>query len=165
MSWVDVVIILCCCISACLGAWRGFTKEVLSLTIWLVAIWLAWQFSWFVEPLLGEWVVAPELKIWAARSAIFISIMATGGLLAWLVREIVKKSVLSGVDRVLGSIFGLGRGVIVVGLMVLLLGISGLDEDPWWQEAALKPYGDLIAEGILFFAEFGGHYIQERNFV
>ena len=79
--------------------------------------------------MLGEWVVAPELQIWAARVFIFIVVMIVGGIVAWLVREIVRASGLSGTDRVLGSMFGFGRGALIVGLAVIVLEYAGLDAD------------------------------------
>ena len=56
MSWIDLLIIAICLGSAGFGFWRGFAKEALSIATWLAAIWLAWRFSWVIEPLLGEWV-------------------------------------------------------------------------------------------------------------
>ena len=165
MSWVDLLIIVGCFASAAFGAWRGLAKEALSLVTWLAAIWIAWRFTWLVEPMLGEWVVAPELKIWVARAVIFVLVLAGGGLIAWLVREIIKHTGLSNTDRVLGSLFGFGRGAIIVGLGVIVLQLSGLDEDPWWQEAKLRPYGDRIAEGIRHYAALGSRYLQEQDLV
>jgi len=165
VSWVDVAIILGCCASAAFGAWRGFAKEALSLVTWLAAIWIAWRFTWLIEPMLGEWVIAPELKIWVARAVIFVLVLAIGGLIAWLAREVIRHTALGGTDRLLGSLFGLGRGAIVVGLFVIVLELSGLDEDPWWQEARLRPYGDRIADGIRYYAALGSRYIQEQDLV
>ncbi|MFL2538626.1 MAG: CvpA family protein [Candidatus Rariloculaceae bacterium] len=162
MSWVDVVIILGCLASAGLGVWRGFMKEMLSLITWLAAIWLAWRFAWVIEPVLSQWVAAPELTLWLARSAIFVMILAVGGILSWFIRKLLLHPVLSGTDRLLGAIFGLGRGVIVVGLAVILLRFLGLEEDSRWQEARLNLYGDRIAESILYYAEFGSRYAQQQ---
>ena len=159
MSWIDLLIIAVCLGSAGFGFWRGFAKEALSIATWLAAIWLAWRFCWVVEPMLGEWVVAPELQIWAARAFIFIVIMIAGGIVAWLVREIIRASGLSGTDRVLGSLFGFGRGALIVGLAVIVLEYAGLDADPWWQGARLKTAGDRVAEGIRYYAALGSSYI------
>lgn len=163
MSWIDLLIVAICLGSAGFGFWRGFAKEALSIATWLAAIWLAWRFSWVVEPLLGEWVVAPELQIWAARVFIFIVVMIAGGIVAWLVREIVRASGLSGTDRVLGSLFGFARGTLIVGLAVIVLEYVGLDADPWWQDARLKTAGDRVADGIRYYAALGSSYIGEAE--
>ena len=148
-----------------MGASRGFAKEALSLMTWLAAIWVAWHFTWLIEPMLGEWVVAPDLKVWVARAVIFVLVLVLGGLIARLVGQVIKHTGLSGVNRILGSLFGLGRGAIVVGLMVIVLELVGLEEDPWWQEAKLRPYGARIADGILHYAPMGSRYIQEQDLV
>ena len=159
MSWVDWLIVVGCLGSAGFGFWRGFAQEALSVLIWLAAIWLAWRFTWVIEPLLGDWVVAPELKIWAARAVIFFLILIAGGLFAWFVRELLRHSGLNSTDRVLGSLFGFVRGVIIVGLVVIGLEYAGLDQDPWWQEAKLSPFSEQVAGGIRYYAALGSRLI------
>ena len=159
MSWVDWLIVVGCLGSAGFGFWRGFAQEALSVIIWLAAIWLAWRFTWVIEPLLGDWVVAPELKIWAARAVIFLLILIAGGLLAWFVRALLRHSGLNSTDSVLGSLFGFVRGVIIVGLVVIGLEYAGLDQDPWWQEAKLSPFSERVAGGIRYYAALGSRLI------
>ncbi|HEY8521620.1 MAG TPA: CvpA family protein [Gammaproteobacteria bacterium] len=163
MAPADYVILFVCLASAAVGVWRGFTKEALSLLTWLAAIWLAWRFSWLVEPLVGRWVEAPSAGVWIARAIVFLLVLIAGAVIAWLVRELVRHTGLSGVDRLLGGVFGFARGALVVGLAVLGLQLTGLDQDPWWQQARLKLYGDRIAAGIRYYAELGGRYLQERT--
>ncbi|HEY5623955.1 MAG TPA: CvpA family protein [Gammaproteobacteria bacterium] len=158
MIWVDWLIVVVCVGSAGFGFWRGFAQEALSVVTWLAAIWLAWQFAWIVEPMLGEWVIAPELRIWAARSLIFVVVLIGGGLISWLVREVIRRSRLGGTDRILGSLFGLVRGVLIVGVGVIVLQFTELDQDPWWQQAALREYGERVAAGIRYYAELGSQY-------
>ena len=163
MSWIDLLIVAICLGSAGFGFWRGFAKEALSIATWLAAIWLAWRFSWVVEPLLGEWVVAPELQIWAARAFIFIIVVIVGGTIAWLVRGLIHASGLSGTDRMLGSLFGLGRGVLIVGLLAIVFEYAGLAADPWWQDAKLRTASDRVADGIRYYAALGSSYIEEAE--
>jgi membrane protein required for colicin V production len=165
MSWVDWFIISGCCASAAFGAWRGFTKETLSLVTWLAAVWVAWRFTWVVEPMLGEWIATPEIKIWIARGLIFMLILIIGGRIAWLFRRVIRGTGLSGADRFLGLLLGFGRGIVVLGLFAIILESSSFEENSWWQEAKIKPYGDRVAEGIRFYVSLGSLYIQEQDLV
>jgi membrane protein required for colicin V production len=163
MSWVDYFILFVCVVSGAFGFWRGFAKEALSLAAWLAAIWLAWRFSWVIEPVLGDWIVAPELKIWTARAIVFVIVLSVGGLIAWSVRALIRHSGLSSTDRTLGGLFGLARGVLIVGLGAIALELAGLDQDPWWQQAKLKPFSDRVAAGIRYYAELGSRILEERE--
>ena len=116
MSWVDLVIVAGCFASAAFGAMRGVCGGRRSpLVTWVAAIWLAWNFSWVVTYFLGEWVVAPGLKVWAGRAIVFVVVLFVGGLAGQMAGSLIKETGLSGTDRVLGSLFGLGRGAIILG--------------------------------------------------
>lgn len=165
MSWVDLVIVVGILASAAFGAMRGGAREIFSLATWIAAIWVAWNFSWVVTYFLGEWTAAPELKVWAGRAIVFAVVLVIGGLAGQMAGSLVWHMGLTGTDRVLGSIFGLGRGAILLGLGVLVLQIAGLDQDPWWREARLSHYGDRLADGIRHYAAAGGLYLQERELI
>jgi membrane protein required for colicin V production len=165
MSAADYLIILVCVASAGFGFWRGFIKEALSLVTWLAAVWLAWRFSWVIEPLLGRWTAAGELKIWVARAVVFLIVLIAGGLAVWLARELVRRTGLSSTDRSLGALFGAARGVLIVGLVALVLQLAGIDQDPWWQRAKLRPLSDRVAAVIRYYAELGSRYLQEQELV
>jgi membrane protein required for colicin V production len=96
---------------------------------------------------------------------VFVLVLALGALAAWLARTLIKHSGLSGVDRLFGAGFGLLRGVVVVGLAVIVLEFASLDQDPWWQEARLRPYADRAAAAVRYYAELGTRYLQERQVV
>lgn len=162
MTPVDYVIIFLCVASALVGLWRGFTAEALSLLTLLVAIWLAWMFAGRVEPLLGEWAGAPEVRLWVARVVIFVTVLILGGLISWLARKLIQHSGLSGLDRLFGAVFGLARAAIVIGLGVIVLEFMGLEQDPWWQQAKLKPHAERAAAAVKYYAELGTRYLQQQ---
>ncbi|HVY66810.1 MAG TPA: CvpA family protein [Gammaproteobacteria bacterium] len=159
MTPADYVILFLCVASAVIGLWRGFTAEALSLLTLLVAIWLAWAFAGRVEPVLGHWVgAAPEVRTWAARVVVFVLALLAGGLISWLARKLIRHTGLSGLDRLLGAGFGLLRAGVLIGLAVLLMQFLGLENEPWWQEARLKPYADRAAAAVKYYAELGNRY-------
>jgi len=160
MTWVDYAIVGICVASAAFGFWRGFVKEAVSLATWLLALLLAWQGAWMIEGRLGEWSAAPELRIWAARAIVFIAVLIIGGLIAWALRALIRSSGLSSTDRSLGAVFGVGRGAILVGLLAMLVGLAGLEQESWWTGARLRPISEQIAEGIYYYAGLGRSYLE-----
>jgi membrane protein required for colicin V production len=162
MTPADYVILFLCVASAVIGLWRGFTAEALSLLTLLVSIWLAWAFAGRFEGMLGTWIGAsPEVRIWAARVIVFVLALLVGGLISWLARKLIRHTGLSGVDRLLGAGFGFLRAVVLIGLAVIVMEFLGLQQEPWWQEARLKPYADQAAAAVKYYAELGNRYLQD----
>jgi membrane protein required for colicin V production len=162
MTPVDYVILFLALVSAAVGVWRGFTTEALSLATLLAAIGLAWTFAGQLEPALGDWTSAVEVRLWTARVIIFVSVLVIGSLVSWLARKLVRHSGLSSLDRTLGAAFGLMRAAVLVGLAVIVLQFAELDREPWWQEARLRPYAERVAAAVKYYAELGSRYLQEQ---
>jgi membrane protein required for colicin V production len=160
MTWIDYAIVAICVASGAFGYWRGFVKEAIALVTWLLAILLAWQGAWLIEDRLGEWSAAPELRIWAARAIIFIAVLIIGGLLAWLLRALIRSSGLSSTDRSLGVVFGLARGILLIGLVAILVDAVDVAGESWWAGARLRPFSEQVAEGILYYADLGSRYFE-----
>jgi membrane protein required for colicin V production len=165
LSSADYAIIAVCGLSAVFGLWRGFVREAFSLVTWLVAIFLAWRFAWVLEPMLAEWIAEPGLRLWAARIVILLLALIVGGLISRAIRAVVHFTGLGGMDRLLGGAFGLARGVLIVGLAVIGLEMAGLHQDPWWQEARLRPLSNRVAEGIRYYGSIGSAYLREQEIV
>ena len=162
MAGVDYVIVLLALLSVLIGVWRGFTTEALSLLTLLAAIGLAWLLAPGVEPHLGDWAAAGEVRLWAARFIIFVVVLALGGLAQWLARKLIRGTGLTSVDRTLGAIFGFLRAAVVLGLAVLVLQFTELDQEPWWQDARLRPYAEQAAEAVKYYAELGTRYLEDH---
>jgi membrane protein required for colicin V production len=75
---------------------------------------------------------------------------------------LIKHTGLSGVDRTLGAVFGFLRAAVVLGLAVLVLQFTELDQEPWWQDARLRPYAERAADAVKYYAELGTRYLQEQ---
>jgi membrane protein required for colicin V production len=165
MTPADYIMVLLVIASALVGVWRGFTLEALALLGLLAAIWLAWAFASRVEPLLGSWAGSPEVRLWAARVVIFVTVLIVGGLISWLARKLIKHSGLSSFDRLLGAAFGLARGAVFIGLGVILIEFLGLGQEAWWEQARLRPYAERAAAAVKYYAEIGTRYLQHQGTV
>lgn len=143
MNWLDYLLLALIVSSFVFGLLRGLVREVVALITWVVAVWLAWDYSPLLEPHMG---LAPEaMRPWAARGVIFLCVFLLGSLLGALLGHLVRLSMLSGVDHVLGGLFGLMRGVLVVGLFVILCHAVGLEGEPWWRDSRLVPFAEQAA--------------------
>lgn len=148
MSVIDYVLIVLVAVSIFIGFVRGFVREAVSLAAWAVAIWVALRYSWILEPWLGRFDEAPSLQLWLARGILFVAVLIAGAIVNYVLGLLVRGTGLSGTDRMLGMLFGFGRGVLVVGVLVIAGQFAGMSEDPWWQDSRLLPYGEQLAEGM-----------------
>ena len=83
-----------------------------------------------------------------------------GGLLSWAIAKLVRLSVLSGTDRALGMIFGLGRGALLVAVVVIGGQLAKFDDNQWWEDSVLMPYAEFVADWLLVMAPKGLELIR-----
>jgi len=155
MPIIDILIAVAVVISVIVGIIRGFVKEAISMAALLVAIWAALYFGPSVGEISDSWISSQELKAWFGRVLVFAVILSIGGLLGWGISKLVRLSVLSGMDRLAGSAFGAGRGILLAALFVLGGEFAGFDNDAWWQKSILIPHLEVVAERIEVMAPQG----------
>jgi membrane protein required for colicin V production len=153
MQGADSIIVAVIAISIIVGIVRGFIREAVALATWLVAIWAAWRFSGFLHPYLGGVLESSEQKAWVARGIVLLVVLLAGALVGTVLSWITNTAAgLSLIDRVLGFVFGLTRGVLLVGFGALL-GLSlHLEHEPWWQHSKLMPYAEAVGGWLGSFA-------------
>ena len=155
MPLIDIVIIFAVTISVIIGIVRGFVKEAISITALLVAIWAALYFGPAVGEVSESWIASKELQMWFGRILVFAIILSIGGLLGWGISKLVRMSILSGMDRLAGAVFGAARGILLAALLVLAGEFAGFSNDDWWDRSLLIPYLEQVAEWIKVMAPQG----------
>ncbi len=148
MNAADYVVIAVVAVSAIVGAVRGLLRESIALGTWVVALFVAWHFSDVIEPHLGGLLAASDVRPWAARVIIVALILLFGAGLGAIVGHYARLSIFSGMDRFFGLIFGAARGVVLIGVFVILGQLLKLDGEVWWRHSMLIPYGDSVANGL-----------------
>ena len=155
MPLIDILIGVAIAISVVVGIVRGFVKEAISIASLLVAIWAALFFGPSVGEVSESWISSAEMQTWFGRILVFAIVLSAGGLLGWGIAKLVRLSVLSGIDRMVGGVFGAGRGVLLAALFILAGQFAGFDNDPWWQNSKAIPYLEVVAEWIKVMAPQG----------
>lgn len=144
MIWVDYVIIGIIGVSALISLMRGFVREALSLAVWVAAFWIAWSFFRDLAPHL-TWFSVPSVRYGIGFAILFIVTLIVGGLVNYLMGQLVDRTGLTGTDRLIGMLFGAARGILLVTVLILLAGLTPLPEDPWWQQSELIDYFQELA--------------------
>ncbi|WP_395375031.1 CvpA family protein [Marinicella sp. W31] len=146
MNWFDLTIISVIGLSVIVSLFRGLIREVLSLLIWIGAFWLAWHFVDDGAELIVNWVDLPSARHLIAFVALFLAALIVGGIINYLVGQLISKTGLAASDRFFGMFFGLARGVVAVTAIVFFVKATPLSQDPWWQQSRLAPYFSDLAE-------------------
>jgi membrane protein required for colicin V production len=155
MPIIDIIILVAIAISVVIGVVRGFVKEAISIAALLVAIWAALYFGPAVGNVSDAWLSSEELQAWVGRIIVFGVVLALGGLLGWGISKLVHLSALSGVDRFMGSLFGAGRGILLVAVAVIGGQFAGFNNDQWWLQSRLIPHLEAVADWIKVMAPEG----------
>ena len=79
---------------------------------------------------------------------IVIIILLLGAAVGAVLNHFVRLSIFSGMDRFLGLIFGLLRGVVLLGVFVILGQVLRLSDERWWTRSLMIPYGESVANGL-----------------
>jgi membrane protein required for colicin V production len=135
MTGFDYVVLGIVGVSVLLSIMRGFVREVLALVSWVVAFIVAKLYAVELVPLLPEAIPNESLKMLAAFLILFLTTLLLCSLLAIALSQIFKKVGLGWIDRGLGAVFGVLRGVLIIGTLVLLAGFTALPKDPMWRNA------------------------------
>jgi membrane protein required for colicin V production len=149
MTLVDYLIVALVILSAAVGVARGFLREVIALVTWLIALLVAWHFAGRLEPYLGGLLSSAAVRPWAARTILFIGVLLVGAALGAIVTHLVRLSIFNSTDRALGFFFGMVRGLVIFGVLVLVCQTLRLNEEHWWRSSRLLPYGERAANLLL----------------
>jgi len=140
MNNVDWIIVAVVVISAAISLLRGFVREALSLGVWVLALVVSRVFSSPVSEILRPYIDMPTMRLGTSYILLIIATLVIGSLITNALSELVKRTGLSGTDRMIGLFFGSARGLIVVMIIVAVMYyLTALQEEDWWQESLLIP--------------------------
>lgn len=154
MVWIDIVLLAIIIVSTVIGLIRGFIREMLSLLAWVIAFWVAITFSKGLSSSLGFFSDSDMVRMVAAFILLFLSTLVIAAVVNFLVAKLLSKAGMGGTDKVIGMVFGLARGVAVVGAGMVVGLVAGLDAEPWWGQSG-------VIEVLQPLANLGKSFIRE----
>jgi membrane protein required for colicin V production len=117
-DWFILIVLIA---SGIISFARGFTKEFLSLFLWLAAFIAAISLEYLATPKINEFIGNAEISKIISYIVVFVIFIFIGGMIIKFISKLIKWSGASGFDRFLGVMFGLIRGSIVLFVIFLLL--------------------------------------------
>lgn len=150
MSGIDLAVLIIILVSALVSLVRGFVREFVSLATWLVAILVTVFFtSRFATLLPRETIESATARTALSAAVLFIGCMMIGSLVSWLVGKLVEGKRIGLLDRILGVLFGLARGLLIVALLVLAANlVPTIKQETWWRTSLLLPRFQVVARFI-----------------
>ena len=147
MNEVDWIILAILSISGLLSLWRGFVKEAISLIFWVTAFILSIRLSVQFSTLIPATIESESVRVMLSFLAIFFGTLIVGGLINRVISSLLKFSGMSGTDRLLGMVFGVVRGgVLVMAALIVLPPFFELEQQPWWRTSILIPKFLMLEE-------------------
>jgi membrane protein required for colicin V production len=140
LTWIDYFIIVVIAGSAIIGVFRGLVNEVLSLVVWVIALWVAFQFSIQLSSVFISYIAQPSLRYGISFVILLLVTLIIGGLIRWLFNKLVESTGLGGINRSIGLVFGLIRGILLVAILILIAEFTKLPTLHAWIHSVLLPH-------------------------
>ncbi len=125
MAVVDISILVVLAFFILKGIFRGLLKEVCSLLGLVLGGVFAFSFYLPLAQVLQDHFNLPaQLCVWISFLVIFLAIVIVFGVIGFVLHRFIKVVFLGGFNRLLGAVFGIIQGVVILSLILLALGSS-----------------------------------------
>ncbi len=130
MNWVDLGVLTVVAFSGMLAFFRGFVREVLGIVAWVGAALFAMSAFHVVQGPFRIYIQNPDIADPAAFAVLFIVALVVFSILASTLGGLARVSMLGGIDKTLGMLFGFARGAALAVFAYIALGLLS-PSDKW----------------------------------
>jgi membrane protein required for colicin V production len=147
--WIDLLVVAVIGASAVFAVYRGFVAETLSIFAWAAAAFATLYFAPSAAPLLGN-SMSPVAGLVVAYVAVFLVVLIPLSFISARFADNVQQSSVGPLDRSLGAVFGIVRGLILISLAYILFTlIVPVKKQPAWIAQAwtlplIQDTGDVL---------------------
>jgi membrane protein required for colicin V production len=149
MTAFDYTVLIIVGLSVLISLMRGFIREVLSIVGWVLAWFVAKTYASQLVPLLPADIPTDKLKIMAGFVILFLAVLLLASLLSIALAGLFKTIGLGWLNRFLGGLFGLIRGLLIVSVLVMLAGMTQLPKDVRWTNAMFSAPLEAMVKQLL----------------
>lgn len=145
MTVFDYAVLTIIGLSILLSVMRGLAQEALALAAWVLSFWLASRYAGDGMNWMPDGLPNDSMRYVAAFLAIFCAVWLASAIVRVTMNQFLKASGLKPLDRFLGAVFGLSRGVLLVLMLVLIAGMTRFPQSQDWRNAMFSPLCEEIA--------------------
>lgn len=151
LTVVDPIVLAVIFISAAYATYKGFVSETLSIFAWAAAAFATLFFGPKLAPVTRGLVAAPWLGVLIGYALIFLIVLIPLSFMSFRFAGSVKNSPVGTLDRVLGAVFGIVRGLAIVGLAYIAFTyvVSVRSQPDWVAKAWTLPIVKGSSEVLL----------------
>ncbi|HIU74007.1 MAG TPA: CvpA family protein [Candidatus Aphodousia faecipullorum] len=142
MNELDWAIVIVLALSTIVGVARGVIREILSIVGWVIGIVFALKYSTELADKIPLESLGPAVRTIIAAVLICVVCVFAIGLLGTILRKMLEAANISAEDRILGSVFGLLRGVVFVCAVVFLAGMTSAPTTSMWKHSFCIPLAE-----------------------
>ena len=174
LNILDIAFLIVVFLSILFGVLRGFIRELFSLIFFIVAVVLSFIFYRDAGNVLMKYIDDRDISNFVGFISIFAVVLIVGSLVTYFIKKICVVGPLKSMDRILGGIFGLLRGILISGIIVFAL-IAFSINDNLLIKSKLSPYvkssievflellPDNVREKFNFFKERVNNHDRQKN--
>lgn len=128
LNILDFAFLIIVALSVFFGLWKGLIRELFSLAFFIIAVVLSFLYYFEAGNMFLKQIKNRDLANFVGFLIIFVSVLIIGSLVTWVIKKVFVIGPLKAVDRILGGVFGLLRGLLISAILVFGLISFHIDE-------------------------------------
>ncbi|HFB2047757.1 MAG TPA: hypothetical protein TECP_00097 [Hyphomicrobiaceae bacterium MAG_BT-2024] len=156
LTYLDIALLAITSISGLLAMYRGFTREVLSIVSWISAACAVFYLIFFQNSLINDFSLIigtkPQLAQIILSSLLFVVVLLIVHMITARISEAILDGPMGIFDRMLGLIFGVARGFLLVVIPYMfwygIISPQNIERDIWVKNSFAKPYIESAASTL-----------------
>jgi len=149
MTIFDYAVLTIIGLSVIFSVMRGMVREVLAILGWVAAFYVGRTYTDQLLPMMPADIPTESLRVLAAFLVLFLATLLLASLLAIVISTIFKKIGLGWLNRLLGAVFGVLRGLLIVCVVVFLAGLTDAPKDARWKNAMFSAPIEALVVSML----------------
>jgi len=151
MTWLDYTLIIIIVLSALYGFFRGIVKEILSLVGWVFSFWVALKYSHNLTGIFEGMIANDGLLYGVSFVALLLITLIVCMIVSYVAGKFIKLTGIGFVDRGVGAVFGIFRGLLMVTALVFFGNMTPLAAgEKWGQSMLIGPFKEIATWAMDF---------------